>query len=231
MSDYDSDILDIIRGVSGSNAEKDDMNDDSEVMRERDALNDDSDAMSVMNALKINTEAIRERETLNDDAEPIIKRNNKHIHKHHMSVNATSNVKATSKRNTKPVTQSTTERDDSTEYVHSTERDDSTDHDPTANYNDDTHTAPLSHSLRKKASKRPTFAIQDAINKVLYQTVPISAFIQDVIDARVKNTVGIYCKKCGSDNVFSESRQTRAADEATTIFYTCLNCGNKWKMN
>lgn len=104
-------------------------------------------------------------------------------------------------------------------------------HDPTAEHADSTHTAPLSHSLRKKASKRPTFAIQDAINKVLYQTVPISAFIQDVIDARVKNTVGIYCKKCGSDNVFSESRQTRAADEATTIFYTCLNCGNKWKMN
>ena len=213
MSDYDSDILDIIRGVSGSNAERDDMNDDSE--------------------------AIREREILNDDAEPIIKHNRNS--KHHMSVNVTSNVKASSKRNTKPATQSTTERD-TTEYVHSTDHDTiteraHTDHDPITDnvpitdHDDSTHSAPLSHSLRKKASKRPTFAIQDAINKVLYQTVPISAFIQDVIDARVKNTVGIYCKKCGSDNVFSESRQTRAADEATTIFYTCLNCGNKWKMN
>lgn len=95
---------------------------------------------------------------------------------------------------------------------------------------DDIDTSP-SHNVRKKSSKQPKFAIQDAINKVLYKTVPINAFIQDVIDARVKNTVGIYCKKCGSDNVFSESRQTRAADEATTIFYTCLNCGNKWKMN
>lgn len=119
-----------------------------------------------------------------------------------------------------------TDHEPTTVHDHTTVREPNTDHD-----DDSTHTAPLSHSLRKKASKRPTFAIQDAINKVLYQTVPISAFIQDVIDARVKNTVGIYCKKCGSDNVFSESRQTRAADEATTIFYTCLNCGNKWKMN
>lgn len=89
----------------------------------------------------------------------------------------------------------------------------------------------ISHDLRKRNLKQPKFAIQDAINKELYKMIPISAFIQDTIDARVKNTVGIYCKKCGSDNVFSESRQTRAADEATTIFYTCLNCGNKWKMN
>lgn len=125
-----------------------------------------------------------------------------------------------------------TERDHGTDHEPITDHEPTTVHDPNTDHDDDdAHTAPLSHSLRKKASKRPTFAIQDAINKVLYQTVPISAFIQDVIDARVKNTVGIYCKKCGSDNVFSESRQTRAADEATTIFYTCLNCGNKWKMN
>lgn len=79
--------------------------------------------------------------------------------------------------------------------------------------------------------KAPKFTIQNEINKTLFKNVPISAFIQDVINTKVKNTVEVYCKKCGSDNVFSESRQTRSADEATTIFYTCLNCGNKWKMN
>lgn len=79
--------------------------------------------------------------------------------------------------------------------------------------------------------KHAKVTIQSEINKYLYKAVPISAFVQDVINTKVKNTVGITCKKCGSDNVFSESRQTRSSDEATTIFYTCLNCGNKWKMN
>ena len=79
--------------------------------------------------------------------------------------------------------------------------------------------------------KHAKVTIQSEINKYLYKSVPISAFVQDVINTKVKNTVGITCKKCGSDNVFSESRQTRSSDEATTIFYTCLNCGNKWKMN
>lgn len=79
--------------------------------------------------------------------------------------------------------------------------------------------------------KTQKFTIQNEINKTLFKNVPISAFIQDVINTKVKNTVEVYCKKCGSDNVFSESRQTRSGDEATTIFFTCLNCGNKWKMN
>lgn len=79
--------------------------------------------------------------------------------------------------------------------------------------------------------KTPKFTIQNEINKTLFKNVPISAFIQDVINTKVKNTVEVYCKKCGSDNVFSESRQTRSSDEAMTIFFTCLNCGNKWKMN
>lgn len=79
--------------------------------------------------------------------------------------------------------------------------------------------------------KTQKYTIQNEINKTLFKNVPISAFIQDVIDTKVKNTVEVYCKKCGSDNVFSESRQTRSSDEAMTVFFTCLNCGNKWKMN
>lgn len=82
-----------------------------------------------------------------------------------------------------------------------------------------------------KTVKTPKVTIQTAINKVLYKTVPINAFVQDNIDTKIKNTVEVYCKKCGSDNIFSESRQTRSSDEATTIFFTCINCGNKWKMN
>ena len=76
----------------------------------------------------------------------------------------------------------------------------------------------------------PKATIQTEINQYLYDNIPISAFIQEVIKTEVKNTVGIKCKTCGSDNIYSESRQTRSADEAMTIFYTCLNCGKKWKV-
>ena len=75
----------------------------------------------------------------------------------------------------------------------------------------------------------PKATIQTSINQYLYDNIPISAFVQESLQTKIKNTVGIKCNKCGSDNVFSESRQTRSGDEAMTIFYTCLNCGNKWK--
>ena len=77
----------------------------------------------------------------------------------------------------------------------------------------------------------PKATIQTAINEDLYEDVPISAFIPETINTMIKNTVGIKCRKCQSDNVYSMSRQTRSGDEAMTIFYTCLNCGNKWKVN
>ena len=91
----------------------------------------------------------------------------------------------------------------------------------------------MSTSKKSATKKQPQqkYSIQNEINKLLYKTVPISAFIQDTINTKIKNTVGIICKKCGSDNVYSESRQTRSADEAMTVFYTCLNCGNRWKVN
>lgn len=38
------------------------------------------------------------------------------------------------------------------------------------------------------------------------------------------------CYKCGSKKTVSYSKQTRSADEGTTVFCMCVNCGNKWKM-
>lgn len=95
----------------------------------------------------------------------------------------------------------------------------------------DTSDSPSLTGGRTASSPPPKRSLQSVINQVLYRNVPINLFIQRSIDMKVKNTVGITCKKCHSDNVFSESRQLRAADEATTILYTCLNCGNRWKMN
>ena len=75
----------------------------------------------------------------------------------------------------------------------------------------------------------PKVTIQTEINKYLIENVPISAFIEEAIDMRVANTVGIKCKKCGSENIYSESRQTRSSDEAMTVFFTCLDFGARWK--
>ena len=73
--------------------------------------------------------------------------------------------------------------------------------------------------------------LQEDINKDLLERIPIDAFIQEHIQLIVKNTVGVICKKCGSDDVYCESRQLRSIDEATTKLYTCLNCGNKWRVD
>ena len=38
------------------------------------------------------------------------------------------------------------------------------------------------------------------------------------------------CAKCKSKNIMSAEKQIRSADEPATIFLTCLNCGNKWRI-
>ena len=38
------------------------------------------------------------------------------------------------------------------------------------------------------------------------------------------------CYKCGSNKTISYSKQTRSADEGTTVFCCCYICNNKWKM-
>ena len=37
------------------------------------------------------------------------------------------------------------------------------------------------------------------------------------------------CFKCGSNNIFSVAKQTRSADEGTSVFNECRNCHNKWR--
>lgn len=46
----------------------------------------------------------------------------------------------------------------------------------------------------------------------------------------VQNT-GIQCKKCKQETVVRLEKQTRSADEATTIEYTCSSCGHRWRVN
>ena len=60
--------------------------------------------------------------------------------------------------------------------------------------------------------------------------IDVSLYKTQETSVMIKNTVGVKCKVCGSDNVNLFTKQTRSADEASSRFYTCLNCGNKWRV-
>ena len=38
----------------------------------------------------------------------------------------------------------------------------------------------------------------------------------------------VRCRRCGSDNVSWEEKQTRSADEGATVFCVCTICKNRW---
>lgn len=37
------------------------------------------------------------------------------------------------------------------------------------------------------------------------------------------------CPECGNDTASYEMKQIRAADESETRFFTCTDCGHKWR--
>ena len=39
------------------------------------------------------------------------------------------------------------------------------------------------------------------------------------------------CRKCKKSDIMFEQKQTRGADEAMTIFCTCVSCNFRWKMS
>ena len=85
----------------------------------------------------------------------------------------------------------------------------------------------------KKASKNNQSQISDIqqkINEDLLKRINTSVFKQEVIEQKTKNTFGIKCRQCGSENIYMESKQTRSSDEATTKIYECIDCGNRWSV-
>ena len=49
----------------------------------------------------------------------------------------------------------------------------------------------------------------------------------DAIDDQQFTSI-IKCRKCGSDDVRWDEKQTRSADEGATVFCTCNKCFNRW---
>ena len=45
----------------------------------------------------------------------------------------------------------------------------------------------------------------------------------------LQNVIELKCSACGHNKCSFFQLQTRSCDEPITTFYTCLNCGKKWK--
>tara|TARA_B100001778_G_C18374646_1_gene532371 strand:- start:120 stop:599 length:480 start_codon:yes stop_codon:yes gene_type:complete len=51
----------------------------------------------------------------------------------------------------------------------------------------------------------------------------------DMLNDKTFNAT-LKCRRCGSAEVSWEQKQTRSADEASTVFCTCQKCKNRWTM-
>ena len=73
--------------------------------------------------------------------------------------------------------------------------------------------------------------LQKAINAVVDKILPVETFLDaNKIATKVKNTFGIMCPKCKSENVYEKALQLRSSDEISSLIYECLNCGHKWRI-
>lgn len=69
-------------------------------------------------------------------------------------------------------------------------------------------------------------------NNTLYQDFRKTQEEQDeFLDKPMDLEEGVNkCGKCGSKKTFSYTKQIRRADEGTTVFCMCSECGNRWKL-
>ncbi|KAF2482916.1 DNA-directed RNA polymeras-like protein I subunit [Neohortaea acidophila] len=85
---------------------------------------------------------------------------------------------------------------------------------------------------------------KDTSSKVIVTTSKPSAFpstlrtrlrsdVQEITESeiQIEATINMTCDKCGCGEVRYYTQQLRSADEGTTVFYTCPQCGNKWNTN
>ncbi|KAK3681479.1 DNA-directed RNA polymerase I core subunit rpa12 [Vermiconidia calcicola] len=85
---------------------------------------------------------------------------------------------------------------------------------------------------------------KDTSSKVVVTTSKPSAFpstlrtklrsdVQEVSEADMQTdaTIKQTCEKCGCEEVRYYTQQLRSADEGSTVFYTCPQCGHKWNTN
>jgi len=54
---------------------------------------------------------------------------------------------------------------------------------------------------------------------------------EDNEDSNERAIVDEDCPKCGHTKASFYTMQLRSVDEGQTVFYKCLECGNKWSQN
>ena len=52
---------------------------------------------------------------------------------------------------------------------------------------------------------------------------------QNKFEVNIASSVEKYCYKCKGNKCTFYALQTRASDEPMTVYYSCCNCGNRWK--
>ncbi|KAM3138232.1 RNA polymerase III C11 subunit [Paramecium bursaria] len=69
--------------------------------------------------------------------------------------------------------------------------------------------------------------------KLMQQTKVIkSKEIAEILETENVQPIGqAECPKCGHDKAYFQEMQTRSADEAATIIYSCVKCDNKWSID
>ncbi len=90
----------------------------------------------------------------------------------------------------------------------------------------DAHTSPDSSSKVMVTTSKPS-AFPSTLRMKLRSDVREVSEAEKQIDASIKET----CAKCGCEEVRYYTQQLRSADEGSTVFYTCPQCGNKWNTN
>ena len=74
--------------------------------------------------------------------------------------------------------------------------------------------------------------LEDIENEAILQKKRFEQMLQekyDMLNDKSFNTT-LKCRRCGSSEVGWEQKQTRSADEASTVFCTCNKCKNRWRM-
>lgn len=65
-------------------------------------------------------------------------------------------------------------------------------------------------------------------SKVEYTTKKNLEIVEQGQDKKEMPITEQTCGKCSFNKAYFEQRQTRSADEASTLFFTCVSCGHTW---
>ncbi|MGB9725658.1 MAG: transcription factor S [Fervidicoccaceae archaeon] len=78
------------------------------------------------------------------------------------------------------------------------------------------------------SSSQPTYKVA---NKIKHTVREKSIVIENdkIPETLPKLKDAVYCPKCGHNEVYYWTMQTRAADEPPTRFYKCAKCGHVWR--